>query len=237
EGPVPWYFILFFLTVDRQLYFQDTHVFYQFSADECTYLFCEFERDEGWQNGVKLLLQLVPLTSSRATICNLPGQKIEDTAETNAEILARLTSAVRLSHQIKTCGTVMSWDCGFKYLFALSPTLKAGVLCKLQERDDIGRIELVQKLARENCQFLQVDRKEPEKTEQQNDEVSTIQVKEQDQDVLVLRKVLSHSPAPTSGSAENDWRDTHTQADCRAFSSQMDSVTSKRNKMARYCSI
>uniref|UniRef100_A0A674HX78 DEP domain-containing protein n=1 Tax=Terrapene triunguis TaxID=2587831 RepID=A0A674HX78_9SAUR len=225
------------LSVDRQLYFQDTHVFYQFSADECTYLFCEFERDEGWQNGVKLLLQLVPLTSSRATICNLPGQKIEDTAETNAEILARLTSAVRLSHQIKTCGTVMSWDCGFKYLFALSPTLKAGVLCKLQERDDIGRIELVQKLARENCQFLQVDRKEPEKTEQQNDEVSTIQVKEQDQDVLVLRKVLSHSPAPTSGSAENDWRDTHTQADCRAFSSQMDSVTSKRNKMARYCSI
>lgn len=60
----------------------------------------------------------------------------------------------------------MSWDCGFKYLFALSPTLKAGVLCKLQGRDDIGRIELVQKLARENCQFLQADRKPPEKAEQ-----------------------------------------------------------------------
>lgn len=60
----------------------------------------------------------------------------------------------------------MSWDCGFKYLFALSPTLKAGVLCKLQGRDDIGRIELVQKLARENCQFLQTDRKPPEKAEQ-----------------------------------------------------------------------
>lgn len=60
----------------------------------------------------------------------------------------------------------MSWDCGFKYLFALSPTLKAGVLCKLQGRDDIGRIELVQKLARENCQFLQVDRKALEKAEQ-----------------------------------------------------------------------
>lgn len=60
----------------------------------------------------------------------------------------------------------MSWDCGFKYLFALSPTLKAGVLCKLQGRDDIGRIELVQKLAKENCQFLQTDRKTPEKAEQ-----------------------------------------------------------------------
>lgn len=59
----------------------------------------------------------------------------------------------------------MSWDCGFKYIFAFSPTLKAGVMCKLQERDDIGRIELVQKLARENCQFLQTEKKEREKSE------------------------------------------------------------------------
>lgn len=59
----------------------------------------------------------------------------------------------------------MSWDCGFKYIFAFSPTLKAGVMCKLQERDDIGRIELVQKLARENCQFLQTDKKEQEKSD------------------------------------------------------------------------
>lgn len=38
-------------------------------------------------------------------------------------------------------------------------------MCKLQERDDIGRIELVQKLARENYQFLQTDKKEQEKSE------------------------------------------------------------------------
>lgn len=60
----------------------------------------------------------------------------------------------------------MSWDCGFKYLFAFPPTLKAGVMCKLQEREDIGRFELVQKLARENCHLLQADKKEPEKTDQ-----------------------------------------------------------------------
>nr|XP_013796797.1 PREDICTED: rap guanine nucleotide exchange factor 5-like [Apteryx mantelli mantelli] len=83
------------LSVERQLYFQDTHAFYQFSADECTYLFCEFERDEGWKNGVKLLLQLLPLSPPRIDMCNLPDQKIEDRAETNAEILARLTSAVQ----------------------------------------------------------------------------------------------------------------------------------------------
>ncbi|KAJ8794723.1 hypothetical protein J1605_003032 [Eschrichtius robustus] len=99
----------------------------------------------------------------------------------------------------------MSWDCGFKYIFAFSPTLKAGVICKLQERDDIGRIELVQKLARENCQFLQTDKKEQEKSEHQDDEVTTVQVKEQDRDVLVLKKVQSCGPAPQAGSAESDW--------------------------------
>ncbi|NWS66548.1 RPGF5 factor, partial [Crotophaga sulcirostris] len=169
------------LSVDRQLYFQDTHAFYQFSTDECTYLFCEFEKEEGWKNGVKLLLQLLPLSPPRIDMCNLPDQKIEDTAETNAEILARLTSAVQRelaavialkarksgnSFKVEICAGVMSWDCGFKYLFALSPTLKAGVLCKLQGRDDIGRIELVQKLARENCQFSQAERKPLEKAEQ-----------------------------------------------------------------------
>ncbi|KAM9572808.1 rap guanine nucleotide exchange factor 5 isoform 2-T2 [Guaruba guarouba] len=83
------------LSVDRQLCFQDTHAFYQFSVDECSCLFCEYEKEEGWKNGVKLLLQLLPLSPPRIDMCNLPNHKIEDTAETNAEILAHLTSAVQ----------------------------------------------------------------------------------------------------------------------------------------------
>ncbi|NWI48383.1 RPGF5 factor, partial [Picathartes gymnocephalus] len=198
------------LSVDRQLYFQDNHAFYQFSADECTYLFCEFEKEEAWKNGVKLLLQLLPLSPHRIDMCSLPDQKIEDRAETNAEILARLTSAVQrelaavialkarkcISFKVEICGSVMSWDCGFKYLFALSPTLKAGVLCKLQGRDDIGRIELVQKLARENCQFLQADRKTLEKAEQADDGGGGERAREAAGAALVLRKVWSRSPAP-----------------------------------------
>lgn len=96
----------------------------------------------------------------------------------------------------------MSWDCGFKYIFAFSPTLKAGVMCKLQGREDIGRIELVQKLARENCQFLQTDRKEQDRAEHDG-EVTT--VREQERSVLVLRKV-PRSPAPPGGSASSDGR-------------------------------
>ncbi|KAF1572613.1 Rap guanine nucleotide exchange factor 5, partial [Eudyptes moseleyi] len=192
------------LSVDRQLYFQDTHAFYQFSADECTYLFCEFEKEEGWKNGVKLLLQLLPLSPPRIDMCNLPDQKIEDTAETSAEILARLTSAVQRelaavialkARKSGESGWTLKEVCN-AYLFALSPTLKAGVLCKLQGRDDIGRIELVQKLARENCQFLQADRKPPEKAEQADDGGGGERPREEAGATLVLRKVWSRSPAP-----------------------------------------
>ncbi|XP_074051303.1 rap guanine nucleotide exchange factor 5-like [Macrotis lagotis] len=205
------------LSVDQQLYFQDTYVFYQFSSDECSYLYCEFERAEEWQNGVRLLLQLVPLSpSSRADDCDLPHQKIEDTEETSDELLVRLTSAVQRElaaviafkarkaaldrdEESEDTQTSVSEDDG------LSDS-QAGVMCKLQERDDIGRIELVQKLARENCQFLQTDRKEQEKPEQPDDEVTTLQVKEEDGTVLVFKKVSSYGPAPTSGSARTDWR-------------------------------
>lgn len=40
----------------------------------------------------------------------------------------------------------------------------------------------------------------------QDEEATTVQVREQDQDVLVLRKVPSERPASTAGSGETDWR-------------------------------
>ncbi|XP_032944201.1 rap guanine nucleotide exchange factor 5 isoform X1 [Rhinolophus ferrumequinum] len=201
-------------SVDQHLYFQDTYVFYQFSSDECSYLYCEFEREEEWQNGVKLLLQLVPLIPTRAGICELSHQKIEDTEESSDEILARLTSAVQrelaavIALKAKKSAIEQDEENSDKHVTVTDaegvPASQAGVMCKLQERDDIGRIELVQKLARENYQFLQTDKKEQEKSEHQDDEVTT--VREQEQNVLVLKKVLCCGPAPPGGSADSDWR-------------------------------
>ncbi|XP_032339754.1 rap guanine nucleotide exchange factor 5 isoform X2 [Camelus ferus] len=202
-------------SVDQHLHFQDTYVFYQFSSDECSYLYCEFEREEEWQNGVKLLLQLVPLIPSRAGICELSHQKMEDSEESSDEILARLTSAVQrelaavIALKARKSAVERNEDNNDKHVTVTEsegvPDPQAGVMCKLQEKDDIGRIELVQKLARENCQCLQTDKKEQEKSEH-DDEVTTVQVKEQDQNVLVLKKVQSCRPAPQAGSVESDWR-------------------------------
>uniref|UniRef100_A0A8C5SL24 Uncharacterized protein n=1 Tax=Laticauda laticaudata TaxID=8630 RepID=A0A8C5SL24_LATLA len=124
--------------LDKQIYFLDRYVFYQFSSDECTYLFCEYEGEKGWINGVKFLLKMVPVTSPRINI-------------------------------------VMSWDCGFKYLFPFPPTLKTGVMCKIQEREDIGHIELVQKFAKENCHVPQANKREPVNTDQTS-QLGTFQI-------------------------------------------------------------
>ncbi|XP_063003663.1 rap guanine nucleotide exchange factor 5-like [Elgaria multicarinata webbii] len=171
------------LSVDRQIYFQDKYVFYQFSADECTYshihIFCEYDRDDGWKNGVKLLLQLVPVIPPRINTCNLNNRKIEDTSETNAEILARLTSAMQrelaavLAMKARKSALAMNQnDENSNEETAKQEDQKdvcdaqAGVMCKLQEREDIGRLELVQKLTKENGDLLQKDKNEPEKTDQ-----------------------------------------------------------------------
>ncbi|NXI97625.1 RPGF5 factor, partial [Psophia crepitans] len=209
------------LSVDRQLYFQDAHAFYQFSVDECTYLFCEFEKEEGWKNGVKLLLQLLPLSPPRIDVCNLPDQKIEDTAETNAEILARLTSAVQreLAAVIALKARKSELTSGAAVGTADSSSSPSagyrGVLCKLQGRDDIGRIELVQKLARENCQFLQADRKPAEKAEQADAGGGGERAREEAGAALVLRKVWSRSPAPERrGSSSGRGRLTNRSRYC-----------------------
>nr|XP_056713505.1 rap guanine nucleotide exchange factor 5 [Euleptes europaea] len=207
------------LSVDRQICFQDNYAFYQFSADECTYLFCEYEQADGWKNGVELLLQLVPVIPPRINTCNLNHQKIEDTTETNAEILARLTSAVQrelavvLAMKARKSALEMNQNDEINSEEETEQEdhkdvyqTQAGVMCKLQEQEDIGRLDLIQKLAKENSHPLETDKKVPEKTDQLDDEVTTVHVKELDQDVLVLRRVSSLSPAPTSGSAESDWR-------------------------------
>ncbi|XP_013910579.1 PREDICTED: rap guanine nucleotide exchange factor 5 [Thamnophis sirtalis] len=205
------------LTVDKQIYFLDRYVFYQFSSDECTYLFCEYEGEKGWKNGVKFLLKMVPVTSPRMNMCKLDNRRIEETAESNAEILARLTAAMQrelatvLAMKARKSAMNQSYDlCSGEATVQKPPKdicdAQAGVMCKLQEREDIGHIELVQKFAKENSQVSQANEREPGNTDQPDDEATTVQVKELDQDVLVLRRVLSQSPTPTSGSAENDWR-------------------------------
>ncbi|XP_077347362.1 rap guanine nucleotide exchange factor 5 [Lithobates pipiens] len=207
------------LSVDKQHCFQDGFVFYQFSSDECAETVCEFGRDRGWQMGVRLLKQLAPLAPLTSNICDVSADKLENGTDANNRVLqiqalARLTSAVQreLAAVIalkarKSVSDEEELSCQDES----SPTnsehtsdTEAGVMCKLQGKEDFRRIDFVQKLSRDN-QILPPTSKPLDK-KAQDEEATTVQVREQDQDVLVLRKVPSERPASTAGSGETDWR-------------------------------
>ncbi|XP_070822898.1 rap guanine nucleotide exchange factor 5-like [Chaetodon trifascialis] len=93
----------------------------------------------------------------------------------------------------------MSWDCGLRYMFSVSPALQQGNMCILHDKEDLSRLEMVQRLAKDGCRFLQNHSKGPERTsEPQSDEAVRVCLRERGHDVLVLQRVSSEPPAPSA---------------------------------------
>ena len=71
---------------------------------------------------------------------------------------------------------VMSWDCGLKYMFSVSPALKPGGVCALHDKEDLSHLEMVQRLAKDGCRFLQnhnnSSKAAPERTAEVRDNVT-----------------------------------------------------------------
>uniref|UniRef100_A0AAR2L3J8 Rap guanine nucleotide exchange factor (GEF) 5a n=1 Tax=Pygocentrus nattereri TaxID=42514 RepID=A0AAR2L3J8_PYGNA len=114
-------------SVDQRVVFEDSNTYYQFSFEECDAQGCEFRSEAEWQNGVRLLLQLVPYVQAGG----LPGSVSEGVMGS------------------------MAWDCGLKYLFSLPPALQQGSVCALRSPEELSRLEMVQRLAKDGCRFLQ----------------------------------------------------------------------------------
>ncbi|XP_003454478.2 rap guanine nucleotide exchange factor 5b isoform X1 [Oreochromis niloticus] len=88
--------------------------------------------------------------------------------------------------------SAMSWDCGLRYMFSVSPGLQHGNKCILHDKEDLSRLEMVQRLAKDGCRFLQNHSKSPERTsEPQSDEAVRLCLRERGHDVLVLQRVSS----------------------------------------------
>ncbi|XP_008293044.1 rap guanine nucleotide exchange factor 5b [Stegastes partitus] len=96
----------------------------------------------------------------------------------------------------------MSWDCGLRYMFSVSPSLQQGGKCILHDKEDLSRLEMVQRLAKDGCRFLQNHSKAPERTsEPRSDEAVRLCLRERGHDVLVLQRVSSRQPALSASSA------------------------------------
>ncbi|KAM6936714.1 rap guanine nucleotide exchange factor 5-like [Lycodopsis pacificus] len=90
----------------------------------------------------------------------------------------------------------MSWDCGLKDMFSVSPALQPGSMCILHDKEDLSRLEMVQRMAKDGCRFLQNHSKGSERTsEPQSDEAVRVCLRERGHDVLVLQRISSEQPA------------------------------------------
>ncbi|XP_056299686.1 rap guanine nucleotide exchange factor 5-like isoform X3 [Pseudoliparis swirei] len=99
----------------------------------------------------------------------------------------------------------MSWDCGLRYMFSVSPALQPGNMCMLQDKEDLSRLEAAQRLAKDGCRFLQHHGKGSERTsEPQSDEAVRLCLRERGHDVLILQRVSSEQPDSSTDSVVSD---------------------------------
>lgn len=48
----------------------------------------------------------------------------------------------------------MAWDCGLRFVFSVSPALQQDSGTGLRNREDMSRMEMVQRLAKDGCRLL-----------------------------------------------------------------------------------
>ncbi|XP_051991391.1 rap guanine nucleotide exchange factor 5-like isoform X2 [Xyrauchen texanus] len=208
-------------SVDQRLVFEDSNTYYQFSFEECDTQGCEFRNEEEWQNGVSLLLQLVPYVQFR--VVSPPEEDPDRKRDICSEILQmkaleRLTSTVQnelaaaLARKAKKSMSVDDSSEASDHSPHEPPkttednSKQAGV-CAFRAPDDISRLEVVQRLAKDGYRFLQNQNyRLPERSAQaQSEGVVRVCLKERGQDVLVLKRVPSDPSSPqTAGVKDED---------------------------------
>lgn len=86
--------------------------------------------------------------------------------DSNSSGVTKQAAADKELSQLLSClgGRGMSWDCGLRYMFSVTPALQPGSMCILHDKEDLSRLEMVQRLAKDGCRLLQNHGKSQEKT-------------------------------------------------------------------------
>ncbi|XP_061103577.1 rap guanine nucleotide exchange factor 5b isoform X1 [Conger conger] len=200
------------MSVDQHIVFEDSNTYYQFSFEECETQGCEFRNEAQWQNGVRLLLQLVPYVQFRVGMVTPPQEETQGRGEISTEILQmkaleRLTSTVQnelaaaLARKARKSmaeeDRTEPEESGEKKAQSPAEDKQVGV-CSMHDKEEMSRLEMVQRLAKDGCRFLQTQNsKALERTaEPHSVEAVRVCLKERGQNVLVLQRVSSEHPPP-----------------------------------------
>ncbi|KAL4646922.1 rap guanine nucleotide exchange factor 5-like isoform X1 [Arapaima gigas] len=203
------------LSVDHRIAFEDSNTYYQFSFEECHAQTCEFQDERQWQNGVQLLLQLVLCSPVQTGLSSPCRDEVEVQPEISnrvlqVEALERLTStvqkelAIALARKAKNTGAEEHGP-ELPEQTKKDPrhhaVLQQGGICTLRDKEDASRLEMVQRLAKDGCRFLQT---QSMRASQQLPEANSQRIR----DILVLQRVPSAQSASLApGGGRQDEKD------------------------------
>ncbi|KAI1886192.1 hypothetical protein AGOR_G00211460 [Albula goreensis] len=221
------------LSVDQHIVFEDSNTYYQFSFEECETQGCEFRNEAEWQNAVRLLLQLVPYVQFRVGVVTPPHEETQGRGDISAEILQmkaleRLTSTVQNELAValarKARKSMAEEDSPepeeSREKRTQSPAEeKQGGVCTLHDKEEMSRLEMVQRLAKDGCRFLQTQNSKAldRSVEPHSVEALRVCLKERGQNVLVLQRVSSERPPPpaSAGGGRQEEKDRRPFPHCR----------------------
>ncbi|XP_073489981.1 rap guanine nucleotide exchange factor 4 isoform X3 [Aquarana catesbeiana] len=193
------------------------------------------ESEEELQETLLVLSQIGPDAHMRMILRKPPGQRTADDLEIIFEELIHIKALSHLSTTVKRelagflifeshpkAGTVLfnQGEEGTSWYIILRGSVNVviygkGVVCTLHEGDDFGKLALVNDAPRaasivlreDNCHFLRVDKEDFNRI-LRDVEANTVRLKEHDQDVLVLEKILSGAQVSAQGNTQSPYKYT-----------------------------
>ncbi|XP_064204054.1 rap guanine nucleotide exchange factor 5b isoform X3 [Anguilla rostrata] len=190
------------MSVDQHIVFEDSNTYYQFSFEECESQGCEFRNEAQWQNGVRLLLQLVPYVQFRVGMVTPPQ---DETQGRGGEISTEILQMKALERLTSTVQNELAVALARKARKSMAEEDRAEpeearekkAQSPAEDKEEMTRLEMVQRLAKDGCRFLQTQNsKALDRAEPHSVEAVRVCLKERGQNVLVLQRVSSERPPP-----------------------------------------
>lgn len=203
------------LSVEQNNIFEDSRSLYQFTFKECEAQSCDFRNQVNWRSAVHLLLQLVPheqLCSGTQRRCKEDKQKTPDacnpvlqmralehfTSTVQNELLAALARKAQTKSMMEDSNPQHNTDTP-----GSSPTpavLKQVPGAGTRDREEISRLEMVQRLAKDGCRLLHSPLRVNERPAEPLGDAA-VRVCERSHEVLLPKRTTSlKSPSSSSSS-------------------------------------
>ncbi|KAK7157434.1 hypothetical protein R3I93_008806 [Phoxinus phoxinus] len=157
------------LSVEQNNVFEDSRSLYQFTFEECEAQSCDFRNQVNWPSAVHLLLQLVPYVQPRSGT----HRRYKEDAEKSSDACNPVLQMRALEHLTSTVQNELCAALARKALTksmmeesspqhntntprpSPSPAVrKQGPGAGTRDKEDISRLEMVQRLAKDGCRLL-----------------------------------------------------------------------------------